>query len=140
MGYLVFGVRVLLGVFLIWSGLSKVSDPRAFAFVVESYGIVGPTLSLWIALVLPWVEIVLGFAFVAGIYIRLASVATMGLSIIFGIALVLNFGQELPLGCGCFGLSQEPEVVGWLDILKDFVLFSVALLVFATKHHYWALD
>ena len=45
----------------ILAALPKIQDPTAFAISVEGYRVVTGNLMAWIALALPWLELVAGF-------------------------------------------------------------------------------
>ena len=57
MAYLVLLGRLIVSAAFILAALPKIQDPAAFATSVEGYRIVTGNLAMWIALVLPWLEL-----------------------------------------------------------------------------------
>jgi uncharacterized membrane protein YphA (DoxX/SURF4 family) len=97
--------RLAVGAVMIAAGLSKAAAPAAeFALVIQTYGLLSPSLALPAAGILPWIEIALGWALVLGVETRLASAAAGGLFAVFlaALASVLVRGVPIP-NCGCFG-------------------------------------
>jgi uncharacterized membrane protein YphA (DoxX/SURF4 family) len=97
--------RVLIGAVLIYAGASKAAAPvEEFATVVQSYGILGSDMSLSTAAVLPWLELVVGWALLLGVQTRAAATAAAALFAVFLTALGSALLRKIPLpNCGCYG-------------------------------------
>ena len=54
-------VRLVLVAAFLLAAIPKIQNPVAFAISVESYRILTGQAVLWVALVLPWLELVIGF-------------------------------------------------------------------------------
>src|SRR2546423_12844454 len=80
---IVVSVQWALGAVLIWAGTGKVQAPLAFLDTVYAYHVLGPRAGLYLATVLPAVEIVLGLCLVGGICRSGATLLTIVLSAIF---------------------------------------------------------
>ena len=59
--YLILIGRLIVSATFILAALPKIQDPAAFATSVEGYRVVTGNLTVWIALALPWLELVAGF-------------------------------------------------------------------------------
>lgn len=97
--------RVIVGAVLIYAGASKASAPaEEFAYVIQAYDVVSPSASLPLAGILPWLELIVGWALLLGVQARWAAAAAGGLFAMFLAALgsVAARGIRLP-NCGCFG-------------------------------------
>lgn len=92
----------IAGIFF-YAGISKTSDPAAFARAIELYRIVPRTPALLIALYLPWLEI--GCA--AAIFIRPLRAGALAIltlcSTTFTIFTATALARGLDISCGCFG-------------------------------------
>jgi uncharacterized membrane protein YphA (DoxX/SURF4 family) len=95
--------RLILGVILIWAGLTKVSKPSVSAQAVRAYQLLSYDVAGYVGYALPVLEILVGLLVVAGLFTR-ASAAVGGLlmlAFIFGISWAWAHGYSID--CGCFG-------------------------------------
>lgn len=99
--------RWAVGLVFIASGLIKAGGPaEEFAVVITAYRLVSPDTALTMASLLPFAEIVLGFALIAGLHTRLTARACGGMLIMFILALLSLKARGLTIpNCGCFGSS-----------------------------------
>jgi hypothetical protein len=97
--------RVIVGAILIYAGASKAAAPaEEFALVIDAYAVIPTSLTLPMAGLLPWVELLVGWALLLGVGGRAASSAAGAMFGLFLAALgsVLARGIAIP-NCGCFG-------------------------------------
>ena len=103
--------RILIGLVLVVSGtLKAAAPPEEFAVVISSYQLVPfPSLVMLLAVVLPWLEVFIGFSLVFGFLTRWACVGAGGMFLMFiGALLSVKLRHfELP-NCGCFGWGFHP--------------------------------
>lgn len=141
MNKLVF-LRVLIGIFFAFSGFEKLMQPvENFQYVVESYKMLNHTLSLVVALIMPWVELLLGVFVVLGLWLKtslkLLCLMTAGFIVVVAQAIL----RSLPIDeCGCFGesISLPLHVVLLMDSV---ICILIAILVkFSTKISIPGLD
>ncbi len=120
----------LAGVF-VTAALQKIADPLAFVNAVDAFRVVDARLSDWVALCLPWLELVVGVGILLPV-IRRASGALIGLLLLFFIALHLSaWARGLDISCGCF-VAETGEASAdyrWL-ILRNLLLMGAVILVF----------
>lgn len=118
---------VVAGVF-ISAGLPKVQDPIAFAASIDGFRIVSGSLSLWTAVVLPWLEIIIGIGLLTP-WLRRASASLIALLLALFIILHASaWIRGLDINCGCFGESAESPAYLWL-ILRNLALLLATLFV-----------
>ncbi len=113
--------RLLIGGTLIVAGASKLAaPPQEFAVVIESYELVSTDAAETMAALMPWAELVLGFALVLGYFTPYASsfAGAMFVAFIGAILSTKARGIELP-NCGCFGGSFHPKplVTAGMDLV-----------------------
>jgi putative oxidoreductase len=122
--------RVVLGVLLLYAGITKVADPSALAQAVHNYRL----LPLWmitpVAIVLPWVEIVVGVSLLLGVYTQGGALLASGLMGIFLLALAISLVRGLDISCGCFGPSGSAKPITFLTLLRDFLLMAMGICVY----------
>ena len=127
---------VLTGTFVM-AALPKIKDPVAFATSVNAFQVVGPTLSNWIALFLPWLELIVGIGILLP-QIRSSS------SILIAILLIVFIGlhasawiRELEISCGCFGAESAEESTNylWLITRNSLLLIACVLIISKDRKH-----
>ena len=125
---------VVGGLFVVAGGL-KLGDPSAFATEIANYHFV-PALAPWLAVTLPATEIVVGAALVVApaAWRRAASLAAMGLLVMFTVAIVHVVRAGINVDCGCFGGNSGP-VTAW-TAARDLVLLALAALAFRGTKEY----
>lgn len=95
-----------LGIVFISAGCAKLIDLKAFAVLIEAYGIVPQDLLLPVAVALPALEVAGGIGLLCEIEGSLAVIA--GLLVLFIAILGYGIRIGLDVDCGCFG-PDDPE-------------------------------
>ena len=118
-------LRLGLGGLLILAGALKLKDPVTFANDITNYRFL-PMLAPLLAVVLPPIEVVLGIALVIGKapWPRAAALASLGLLVVFTIAVIQVVARGINVSCGCFGGDTGP--VTWVTIARDVGLVLAA--------------
>jgi len=113
---------VLLGLVLIAAGILKLADGDAWPHQAADLAVPRP-----LALVVPWVELVVGGALVGQIAMPLTAIAALALMVAFTVVLVLRLraGQRPP--CACFGRHGN-RPLGPYHIVRNVVLVVVGVL------------
>ncbi|MFH1123609.1 MAG: MauE/DoxX family redox-associated membrane protein [Pseudomonadota bacterium] len=99
--------RLILGAVFIYASINKIAYPAAFAEAVYNYQILPDALINLTAIILPWVELILGVLLVLGIWLPGSVLLSNLLLLIFLSALVFNLARGLDVQCGCFSTIQE---------------------------------
>lgn len=125
----------LLGAVFLAAALPKIADPPGFAEALHAYRLLPEAALAPLALTLPWLELGMGLALIAGSARRSAALLAFILLAAFMGALALNLARGNPVDCGCFGASPVIRSVAerlrgmrW-DLLRDALLALVAMLV-----------
>lgn len=124
--------RLLLGLVFVYASYDKILHPQAFALAVFNYQIVPDVAVNLIALILPWLELLLGLCLVFGVWLPGATIAGNGLLVFFLGALVFNQIRGLDIHCGCFSTEIQEGPAGVGTVLRDlgFLAMSLYLLLF----------
>jgi uncharacterized membrane protein YphA (DoxX/SURF4 family) len=130
MAYLILIGRLVVSAAFILAALPKIQDPAAFAVSVEGYRIVTDNLIIWIALALPWLELVIGFGLLIP-QIRRGSNLIIALLLIIFIALHASaWARGLDINCGCFDAQESEKTPGYLWlILRNIGLLTACIFV-----------
>lgn len=127
-------VLVLLAGIFIWSGLSKMINPEAFALAVYRYHLLPGSLvngvSLWIsALEVLCAVIILGVPR----WRNAALWILLFLLVIFTLAVSMSLLLGREMTCGCFSLSPIAAPMGWGGLGKNAGL--ILLVMFCMDKH-----
>ena len=121
---------VLTAVFLL-SSLPKIQDPVNFTVAIEAYQIVGSGLSIWIALILPWLELVIGIGILIPRLRRASSLILVILLVLFICLHASAWMRGLDISCGCFGQAPTVETPSYYwKILQNLALLLAAYFIF----------
>ena len=97
--------RFGLAALFVYSAWGKINDPGLFAEMVVRYEML-PTFAVGLfSLTLPMVELLAGLMFIVTKWVREAAFITIGLLVMFLIALTVAVVRGLDIDCGCFGVS-----------------------------------
>ena len=131
-------LRLLLGAFFVYASLDKIASPAAFAKVVYQWQVVGPAPSNFVAVTLPWVELLAGALLIVGAWRREAALVIALLLVVFIAAAgsVMARGIDVE-NCGCVSLAANAapsawppawmKGVGWFLVTRNVVLLAAAL-------------
>lgn len=123
--------RLVLGGVFVVAGATKALNPGELAAAIRTYELGLPewfvTLS---AYALPYLEILIGFYLLIGLFTRPSAWTTNVLMAVFVLALVQGALRGLEIDCGCFGAAAggggEPGNL-WLDAVRDVGLLVLGL-------------
>ena len=130
--------RIIVGVIFIFSGFIKANDPLGFSYKLDEYFEVFGTnfllpLSLFLAIFMCVLEMILGFALLLGARINLTLWLLLLLVIFFGFLTFYSAYYDVVKSCGCFG--DAIKLTPWQSFGKDMALMVLILIIFAGKSH-----
>ena len=99
--------RLFLAGMFIYAGYTKLENPLQFAVAVEGYKLLSPTLVIWTVKILPWIEVVLGTAFLIGFKIRYTAAFSSGLLVFFIAVMGVTYLRGIEADCGCFSVGEK---------------------------------
>ena len=126
--YIVLLVRLVLVAAFLLAAIPKIQDPVAFAISVESYRILTGQAVLWVALVLPWLELVIGFGLLIPKMRRASSLLIMLLLFIFVGLHASAWIRGLDIDCGCYAIESVSSNY-FLLISRNCALIIAAVFV-----------
>jgi len=130
--YILLFFRLAVGGVFIWAGLLKIFDPLDFAQNIANYRIFSQSVSLFLALIIPWVEVICGLLLVSGVFRETASFILSASLVVFLALIIVTLIRGLDIECGCFGsLSRR---VDYKLLLTDAVLLFFSLNIFLSQY------
>lgn len=132
--------QIALGFLIVVAALPKLADPPSFAHMIYNYRILPGSLVNVFALVLPWLELLLGVALLLGLWMRTSAALIGLLLLVFIAAISFNLFRGNAIACGCFDVAAAGRSVAerlsdmrW-DILRDLGMLALAAeVVFASR-------
>lgn len=121
-------LRLLFGVVFIYAGALKALDPGLFLLDVRSFDLLPDPYAAWVAMGLPWLEILAGLAIVTGFF-RMGGLVILNAALLgFLVAIAISWWRGIDIRCGCFGSSDA--VSDYLElIVRDLLLLGLGLFL-----------
>lgn len=122
--------RWSLGALFVAASYNKILEPAQFAKVLYGYQLLPGILINFIAIILPFMELVTGAALVTGIYPRSAAAIINIMMLIFIVAISINLLRGHAFDCGCFSISEanHPSSAATL-LVRDVVCLFAGCIV-----------
>jgi len=126
--YLHYLFRLILGGVFIWAGIIKITNPLGFAQDIANYQLLPQSISFFLALFLPWIEVICGVFILTGLFLRSSSFFLSCILAGFLFLIIVTMIRGLDVECGCFGsLSRQ---VDYKLLLADSALLFLSLNIF----------
>jgi uncharacterized membrane protein YphA (DoxX/SURF4 family) len=127
--------RLLLGAVFIAASIDKIAHPAAFAKIVSNYQILPGHLVNILAIVLPWLEAILGLFILCGWWLPGATILANLLLLAFFGAIAQAVARGIDINCGCFSAKAagSPHSVWYLARDSLFLLLGVIVMVQAFR-------
>ena len=140
--YFAFLLRVLLGLTFLAACIDKIADPGGFAMAITNYKLISGPLALFVATVLPWIELLCALFILAGIFRRGSSLLLAVMLVGFTLAVTSGILRGLDISCGCFTLDPTVGKIGWQKVIENsgLILASVALFFSETREYRIKID
>jgi uncharacterized membrane protein YphA (DoxX/SURF4 family) len=127
-------VQIALGAIFVAAALPKIVDPPAFAHMIYNYRLVPGGLVNALALLMPWLELLVGILLIVGVWRREAALVAALLLLVFMGAIGWNLARGHAVDCGCFDVrsaGKTPEQL--LSDMKWVLVRDVGLLLLAAQ-------
>src|SRR4051794_31792890 len=128
--WLATGARLVLGGVFVVAGALKLPDPAAAVRSVRAYRLLPEFLVAPVAFGLPVVEIAVGLALLAGVFVRTAALAAAVLLVVSPVGGSSAGAGGLQIDCGCLGGGGQVAAADTAyptEVLRDSALLLVAL-------------
>ena len=121
--------RLLVGGVFVVAGALKLPDPAAAVRAVRAYRLLPEAVAGPVAFGLPVVEIAVGLALLAGVFVRTAALASAVLLVLFLVGVGSAWARGLRIDCGCFGGGgvAAADTAYPTEVLRDAALLLAAL-------------
>ncbi len=129
-------VRLIVGGLFVWMGSVKVADPINFLKLIHLYDMMPESPAYYLngtAIILPWLEILVGWALLLGVFVRAASLTAALMLAVFTPAILLRALAihaaegtpffQIAFDCGC----GAGVVITWQKLLENTTLFLLVV-------------
>lgn len=129
-------LAIVLGGVFIYASIDKIVKPAEFARIIYHYRLIGPDQAIgpwpanFVAVTLPWVELVVGVSLVLGVWRRASATIVSGLLVAFigAVSWALFHGIDIE-NCGCFSVDGAGRAAGIGLVLGDLAMLAAALIL-----------
>lgn len=132
-------VRVFIGGYFVVAAVPKIIEPLAFATSIMHYGLVPSWSVNAIALILAWLELIVGIGLIMGIRTKVQALFCGGMLVAFTLAVAYAVVLGLKIDCGCFGASGGEEV-SWLKVAKNSAMIIGCIYLWWSPRSVFSID
>jgi uncharacterized membrane protein YphA (DoxX/SURF4 family) len=113
---------VLLGAAFLWAGALKLVQGPSWSKQAADMGVARP-----VALVVPYVEIVVGAALVSTLFAPWPAVVALALLVAYTVLIAVRLADGSRPPCACFG-SRSMRPLGGYHVLRNLALIALAVV------------
>jgi uncharacterized membrane protein YphA (DoxX/SURF4 family) len=132
--------RLLIGGMFIYASFYKIIEPASFAKSIWYYHLVPGELINLMAIVLPWLELLVGVALIVGVQYRGAVLWANFMLVVFIVALATTIARGINIDCGCFRAAASGTQSAWQALLFDVVAMLFSVQLWLSRSQRWLLD
>jgi len=123
---LCFIIKLVLGITFIYASYHKIADPAGFARILYGYAIF-PDFSInFLAITIPFLELIAGFSLIFGLLSRSALLIINALLMGFIFLIGFNLLRGHEFDCGCFVFSSHDKILSNVFLLIRDILFLLS--------------
>jgi len=137
--YLTMLSRLLIGGMYIAASFYKIIEPGSFAKSIWQYHMVPGSLINLMALILPWLEALIGLAIIFGLAYRGAIWWANLLLVVFIVALAATIVRGIDIDCGCFKAGKSATGPAWKALLFDLGAMLFGVQLWLSRSRKWML-
>ena len=134
--------RLILGIIFIYASIDKIIDPAQFSDAIDNYHITPYSLNNLAALIIPWVELIIGLFLLLGVFLNGSSFIAILLLIFFIFIISQALMRGININCGCFDLDaanledSELRIKMIRRIVEDILFLGLAYFINkGTRNH-----
>ena len=123
--------RFILGVVFIYASYEKILDPISFSKNIHNYHVTPIFIENIVALVLPWLELIIGLFLIFGLFLEGTISITISLLVFFIVLLAQAVFRGIDVHCGCFKVDTSDESINFQFQLIKRIVEDIIFLVMA---------
>jgi len=124
----------MFGAVFCFSGFVKARDPQLFLVAIRGFRLLPDPFAAWLALGLPWLEILCGVAVMSG-FLRNGALLLLNVCLaVFLAAIAIAWSRGLDVECGCFGSAMKTGMK--TEFAMDLVLIAIGLWLMRRRNSF----
>jgi uncharacterized membrane protein YphA (DoxX/SURF4 family) len=132
-------LRIALGTVFLAAGALKIGHADVFASEIAGFQLLPHPLIAPLALLLPFLELMIGIYLVLGLFTRFAAWFAAAEMALFSAAIASAVLRGISTSCGCFGPSDK-ATTSWPEVGRDLGFTLVAIVIARWAPGAFALD
>jgi uncharacterized membrane protein YphA (DoxX/SURF4 family) len=121
-------LRIVLGLVFLAAGALKIGHTEEFASEIAGFQLLAHPLIAPLALLLPFLELMIGVYLVLGLFTRFAAWFAAAEMAVFSAAIASAVVRGISTSCGCFGPSDR-SMTSWPEVGRDAGFALMALII-----------
>lgn len=126
--WVIHSLRVGFGLMLIIASVDKMNNPIGFAKAITNYKVIGESLSMLIAVWMPYLELLVGLLLVIGFWLNAAVIWNGTLMSVFFIMVLQAYVRHLDIACGCFSIGEKGNI-HLFKLFENFFLMTASYVL-----------
>ena len=123
-------LRLGLAAVFLAAALPKIDAPADFAVAISNYKMLPPWGVNVVALILPWLELLVGVFLAIGIWRRACALVMAVLMVVFIFGFASATARGLDIACGCFEVGENADASSPVRVVaRDLALLVASLLL-----------
>ena len=136
----VFIFRLIIGMVFIYASVHKIANPEEFAKSIDNYRIFPIFIINFIAIILPWLELILGLFIIFGVFIKASSFLLSLNLLAFTILVLITIIRGININCGCFSSDINGTPIGWKKFFENILLFIISIIIFYSDEDFLSIE
>jgi uncharacterized membrane protein YphA (DoxX/SURF4 family) len=132
-------IRIIVGGVFVITGVGKIVEPALFARDISNYDMLPTVLVNIVAIILPWIELLIGILFILGIRIIANNIVLFTMLLIFNIAVAVAWARGLDINCGCFSDIAQ-QTVGSEKLAENFAMIASLFYIYFFPNNKLSLE
>lgn len=130
MPWLDLAARLILGATFIYAAYPKIMAPAEFAKLIYGYDLFPPVTINFIAIVIPFIELITGTTIIIGIYTRSSALIINLMLVLFILIISINLIRGHEFDCGCFSVQSDriPDSPSFM-LARNLVLLALGIFI-----------
>jgi putative oxidoreductase len=128
-GVLLVSIRLTIGALLVYSAVHALGNPVIFAEAVNNYRLLPLQIVNLVAIVLPWLELLVGASLLSGFALDAGSLLAGTMFAAFAFSMLSARLRGLDISCGCFLPLGKESAITAVQILERFLLLTATVLL-----------
>jgi uncharacterized membrane protein YphA (DoxX/SURF4 family) len=136
-----FFVRIVIGLFFVYSGVSKLIRPiEYFEYAIGQYKVFPDVLISLSGFLVPWIETICGAYLLLGLWTYISGLTLFCLTVCFQLILSQALLRRIPIDdCGCFG-GNFIHFNLYQSLILDTVLALILINIATLSKHVLSVD